>query len=75
MHDTPNPNLSAFGPARATITETPLSADELRLIDAYWRTTLYLSVGMIYLRDNPLLLVPLKLPRKDCSAFGVPIPA
>jgi xylulose-5-phosphate/fructose-6-phosphate phosphoketolase len=40
---------------------TPLSAEELRLINAYWRAANYLSVGQIYLRDNPLLLEPLKL--------------
>jgi xylulose-5-phosphate/fructose-6-phosphate phosphoketolase len=32
-----------------------LSEDDLRLIDAYWRACNYLAVGMIYLRDNPLL--------------------
>jgi xylulose-5-phosphate/fructose-6-phosphate phosphoketolase len=39
----------------------PLGADELRLIDAYWRAANYLSVGQIYLRDNPLLREPLTL--------------
>ena len=39
----------------------PLSADELRRIDAYWRAANYLSVGQIYLYDNPLLLEPLRL--------------
>ena len=37
----------------------PLSSDELRKIDAYWRACNYLSVGMIYLRANPLLREPL----------------
>ena len=37
----------------------PLSADELKKIDAYWRAANYLSVGQIYLYDNPLLKVPL----------------
>jgi len=37
----------------------PLSADELRKIDAYWRAANYLSVGQIYLLDNPLLREPL----------------
>ena len=41
--------------------EGPLGADELRKIDAYWRASLYLCVGMIYLRDNPLLRTPLKM--------------
>jgi xylulose-5-phosphate/fructose-6-phosphate phosphoketolase len=39
----------------------PLSADELRLMHAYWRAANYLSVGQIYLRDNPLLKEPLTL--------------
>jgi xylulose-5-phosphate/fructose-6-phosphate phosphoketolase len=41
-------------------TETPLGAKELELINAYWRACNYLSVGMIYLKDNPLLKEPLK---------------
>jgi xylulose-5-phosphate/fructose-6-phosphate phosphoketolase len=32
-----------------------LSDNELRLMDAYWRAANYLSVGQIYLYDNPLL--------------------
>ena len=38
----------------------PLSQEELRQIDAYWRACNYLAVGMIYLRENPLLKEPLK---------------
>ena len=38
----------------------PLSPDELAKIDAYWRAANYLSVGQIYLLDNPLLREPLK---------------
>jgi xylulose-5-phosphate/fructose-6-phosphate phosphoketolase len=37
----------------------PLTAEELRLLDAYWRAANYLSVGQIYLLDNPLLREPL----------------
>src|SRR5690348_5565501 len=36
-----------------------LTPDELRKIDAYWRAANYLSVGQIYLLDNPLLKKPL----------------
>ncbi|HET8528677.1 MAG TPA: phosphoketolase family protein [Gaiellaceae bacterium] len=36
-----------------------MSDDELRLVDAYWRAANYLSVGQIYLLDNPLLREPL----------------
>src|SRR4026207_262190 len=39
----------------------PLAPEELRKIDAYWRAANYLSVGQIYLYDNPLLKEPLKL--------------
>jgi xylulose-5-phosphate/fructose-6-phosphate phosphoketolase len=38
-----------------------LSPDELKKIDAYWRAANYLSVGQIYLMDNPLLTEPLIL--------------
>src|SRR5512140_2480352 len=41
------------------IQANPLSSDELRLIDAWWRAANYLSVGQIYLLDNPLLREPL----------------
>lgn len=41
--------------------ENPLSTDELRRMNAYWRAANYLSVGQIYLLDNPLLTAPLKL--------------
>jgi len=37
----------------------PLSAEELRKMNAYWRAANYLSVGQIYLYDNPLLAEPL----------------
>jgi len=39
----------------------PLKSDELQLMDRYWRAANYLSVGQIYLYDNPLLREPLKL--------------
>lgn len=43
------------------IAENPLGADELQKLDAYWRACNYLAVGMIYLKDNPLLREPLQL--------------
>jgi xylulose-5-phosphate/fructose-6-phosphate phosphoketolase len=39
----------------------PLSQEELKNIDAYWRAANYLTVGQIYLLDNPLLKKPLTL--------------
>lgn len=43
------------------MTNAPLSPDLLHNMDAYWRAANYLSVGQIYLYDNPLLKEPLKL--------------
>ncbi|HQZ15353.1 MAG TPA: phosphoketolase family protein [Vicinamibacteria bacterium] len=40
---------------------TPLSADELRKLHAWWSACNYLAVGMIYLQDNPLLRDKLKV--------------
>jgi xylulose-5-phosphate/fructose-6-phosphate phosphoketolase len=42
-------------------TSGPLTADELRKMDSYWRASLYLCAGMIFLRENPLLREPLKM--------------
>src|SRR5512135_2754685 len=44
----------------ATGPGSTLAPDEVRLIDAYWRAANYLSVGQIYLLDNPLLREPLR---------------
>jgi xylulose-5-phosphate/fructose-6-phosphate phosphoketolase len=43
------------------MTETSLTPQELQLINAYWRAANYLSVGQIYLMDNPLLREPLRI--------------
>jgi xylulose-5-phosphate/fructose-6-phosphate phosphoketolase len=51
--------LSPYSPTRSTISGTPLSVEELHKIEAYWRACNYLSLGMIYLRENPLLAEPL----------------
>jgi xylulose-5-phosphate/fructose-6-phosphate phosphoketolase len=49
-----------INPTPTAATETRLSPDELRKIDAYWRACNYMAAGMIYLRANPLLREPLK---------------
>ena len=46
---------------KAETARTPLSADLLQRMDAWWRAANYLSVGQIYLLDNPLLREPLRL--------------
>ena len=45
----------------AMSTRDPLSATELQRLDAYWRAANYLSIGQIYLLDNPLLREPLRI--------------
>jgi len=45
----------------ATIEGRPLAAAELERIHAYWHAANYLSIGQIYLLDNPLLKEPLRL--------------
>ena len=53
--------ISPFGPARSTVSGQPLSSEELKQMDSYWKACCYLAAGMIYLRANPLLKEPLKL--------------
>ncbi len=47
------------GPSAPAEQVRPLSVEEERLLDAYWRAANYLSVGQIYLLANPLLRLPL----------------
>jgi xylulose-5-phosphate/fructose-6-phosphate phosphoketolase len=46
---------------KLNVTDKPLSSDLLGKMNAYWRAANYISVGQIYLYDNPLLKEPLKL--------------
>ena len=56
----------------ATQLDRPLSPEELERLDAYWRAANYLSVGQIYLLENPLLREPLK-PSADQAAPARPL--
>ncbi len=53
--------LAPADTAKLPVSNQPLSPDEVRQIDAYWRAANYLSVGQIYLYANPLLREPLKI--------------
>ena len=53
--------MSGTDVSAQTHSQGPLSEDELRLLDAYWRAANYLSVGQIYLLANPLLTEPLRI--------------
>ena len=71
-HSSAPPRRRSRRPCRSTVTRrpaplstmtttTPLTPQLLKRIDAYWRAANYLSVGQIYLYDNPLLKRPLAL--------------
>jgi xylulose-5-phosphate/fructose-6-phosphate phosphoketolase len=53
--------LSESAPRLESTMSNPLSPDLLNKMHAYWRAANYLSVGQIYLQDNPLLELPLTL--------------
>src|SRR5579864_1792374 len=52
--------LSPYAPTRSTSAGKPLGSEELRKTVACWRACNYLSLGMIYLLENPLLNEPLR---------------
>ena len=52
----------------APVADTTLDAGELARMDAYWRAANYLSVGQIYLKDNPLLREPLRARARQAPA-------
>lgn len=58
---TEDKQLSPFGPARATVSDQPLSKEEVNNYIKYWHASLYLCLGSLYLKHNPLLQEPLKL--------------
>jgi xylulose-5-phosphate/fructose-6-phosphate phosphoketolase len=71
--NTTTTSLSPFGSARSTVNGNPLSEDELDKHIKYFNATLYLCLGMIYLRENPLLLEPLQvehLKRRQLGHWG-----
>ncbi|RNJ58878.1 hypothetical protein D7B24_003967 [Verticillium nonalfalfae] len=52
-------SISPYGPARSTVKGAPLSPSDLAAYNDWFKASLYLSLGMIYLRENPLLKEPL----------------
>ncbi len=50
--------------------DKPLSQELLQKMNAYWRAANYISVGQLYLRDNPLLREPLKLSHVKSMLLG-----
>lgn len=68
--DSSDNSLSPFGPARSTIKGTPLSEEEIDKYNDYFKASLYLSLGMIYLRENPLLREPLDVNHLKIRLLG-----
>ena len=62
--------ISGDTTARSSVKGTPLSPGELDKIDAYWRASLYLCMGMLYLKSNPLLQEPLSLEHTKPRLLG-----
>ncbi len=61
--------ISTMAPFEAQ-SSTPDFEQELSLIDAWWRAANYLAVGMIYLRENPLLAEPLRFEHVKARLLG-----
>lgn len=70
--------LSAFGTARSTVQGAPLTEDEAKKTQAFFRACNYLALGMIYLQDNPLLREPLQpehIKNRLLGHWGAPVRA
>ncbi|KAL6233925.1 hypothetical protein BDW75DRAFT_213678 [Aspergillus navahoensis] len=63
-------SISAYGTARSTVPGKPLSDEDVQKMDAYLRASLYLCLGMLYLRENPLLKEPLKKEHLKARLLG-----
>ena len=63
-------SIRPFGPARSTVKGNPLSAEDIKLYNDYFKASLYLSLGMIYLRENPLLREPLSKEQLKLRLLG-----
>lgn len=62
--------IRPFGPARSTVAGKPLTPEQIKQYDDFFSASLYLSLGMIYLRNNPLLREPLKLDQVKARLLG-----
>lgn len=63
-------SISPYGVARSTVEGTPLSAEEIRKYDAYFRASMYLCLGMLYLKKNALLKEPLDVKHLKARLLG-----
>jgi xylulose-5-phosphate/fructose-6-phosphate phosphoketolase len=63
-------SIRPFGPARSTIKDVPLSKDEINKYNDFFKASLYLNLGMIYLRHKPLLKEPLEKEHLKARLLG-----
>ena len=63
-------SIAAYGPTRSTVKGEPLEAQELKKMDTYFRASMYLCLGMLFLRDNVLLREPLKTEHVKARLLG-----
>ncbi|KAK3689827.1 XFP N-terminal domain-containing protein [Podospora appendiculata] len=63
-------SISPYGIARSTVKGSPLSKKDLEQYDDFFKASLYLSLGMIYLRENPLLKEPLSKDQLKARLLG-----
>lgn len=70
MADNKVESISPYGPARSTIKGEPLSKEEVEKFNDFFKASMYLCLGMIYLRDNPLLREPLKIEHIKARQLG-----
>lgn len=63
-------SIRPFGLARSTVKGEPLSKEDIELYNDFFKASLYLSLGMIYLRENPLLREPLKKEHLKARLLG-----
>jgi hypothetical protein len=61
---------AAMGEAESKAKVTHTIRAWVRQIDAYWRASLYLCLGMLYLKENPLLNEPLQLKHTKPTLLG-----
>ncbi|KAF5233877.1 hypothetical protein FAUST_7910 [Fusarium austroamericanum] len=63
-------SISPFGIARSTVQGEPLSKEEIQQYNDFFKASCYLSLGMIYLKENPLLRQPLKAEHLKLRLLG-----
>lgn len=63
-------SISPYGPARSTVKGEPLTKQEIGQYNDFFKASLYLALGMIYLRENPLLREPLMVEHTKARLLG-----